>query len=108
MYCQVVCTFPTWRLPEDGNVAALVTEGGEEVGIVVLLGLSLVGSGRRVRLNRQKTQHTLFLGVLWVPNFGHVCGRNWMFSGALIILVLRARACIGLMGASVQAFTGWR
>ena len=29
---------------------------------MVLLGLSLVGSGKRVRLNRKKKQHTLFLG----------------------------------------------
>ena len=70
-YCagRFACRVPTWRLPADGHVADLVTERGEEVGIVrvehsapaVLPGFEGGGGGdwisgpggvKRVRLNR--------------------------------------------------------
>ena len=71
---------PTWRLPPSGRVPDLVTDGGEEVGIVRVeqcdqdclddragayclhysFGVDWVsgpgGSGKRVRLNRQNSR----------------------------------------------------
>ena len=61
-FCAVrfACKVPTWRLPAAGNVAGLVTEGGEEVGVVHVaplahasssiraLGLDCLGVGIRV------------------------------------------------------------
>ena len=83
-YCAVrfACKVPTWKLPAGGNVAGLVTEGGEEVRSVHVapcarasrsigaLG-SLVGgrgsglSGRgneRVRLSRKTPAREFFSG----------------------------------------------
>ena len=76
-YCArgVACRIPTWRLPAGGYAADLVTEGGEEVGIVrVEPGVSgdmpcfdggggvdwsgVAGGGvKRVRLNRKTPAH---------------------------------------------------
>ena len=76
---------PTWRLLPVGGVAGLVTDGGEEVGIVQVAGASclhegtgvdcvsgLGGGGKRVRLSRKTPAHHVrksFLKVL----FSHPC-----------------------------------
>ena len=54
---------PAWRLSAGGQVARLVTEGGEEVGVAQIeprdAGVAWVcgpgGVGKRVRLNRKNS-----------------------------------------------------
>ena len=77
---------PPWRLPTDGHVADLVTDGSEEVGLVrvehtvlaVMPGFEggdgsdwISGSGggvKRVRLHRQTPAHLVRHGVLGVQS----------------------------------------
>ena len=94
-YCSAkfAFKFPTWRLPGRGHVCELVTDGvvGDRVvggdGICRVsfprsagrAGVScesvVLGSFKRIRLNRKKHQHTLQDLVIWgvfrlVPGFG--------------------------------------
>ena len=72
-YCaaRFACTFPTLRLPVGGHAAALVTEGGEGVGIIPgepggvggSIGRGrLGGRGQRVRPNRKNSSTPCFQG----------------------------------------------
>ena len=80
---------PTWRLPLSGHGGSLVTavegEGVEDARREVHW-VSGCGPGRkRIRLNRKKTLHTLWV---LVSNLGHVCGRNCVMWGFQLILLL--------------------
>ena len=83
---------PTWRLPLSGHGGSLVTavegEGVEDARREVHW-VSGCGPGRkRIRLNRKKTLHTLWV---LVSNLGHVCGRNCVMWGFQLILLLDYR-----------------
>ena len=91
---RFACAVPTWRLLPAGNAAGLVTEGGEEVGLVgvepaagavlpamdgsggVLWMTGPGGDVKRVRLTRKKLLHTSFVRVFGGFNLGHVLGRG--------------------------------
>ena len=69
---KFACAFPTWRLPGSGHAAALVAEGGVEVGGVRVetgqvsgsVGCGFSGSRKGVRLNRKPPAYLAFRGSL--------------------------------------------
>ena len=104
------CKVPTWKLPTAGNVAGLVTEGGEEVGSVHVAGVSVGGSGlsgrrfKRVRLSRKTLASLVFQGVLR----GQPRPRVWtVFLHLEQMMMLGGGSCMIICKMGHLCMTGW-